>query len=69
MARTFSGGELDNVLAQIEKGHQLAGHCPDDDAMDRARRILTGETTEDEAYAELHAKYGMPETGHTCANV
>lgn len=43
-------------LVEIEKGQQLAGHFPSDEDLDRARRILTGEITPDEAYAELEAQ-------------
>jgi hypothetical protein len=49
--------DIDEAMAEIEKGQQLAGHYPDADALDRARRILIGELTEDEAYAEVDAKY------------
>lgn len=48
---------VENNLALIEKGQQLAGHFPDAEALDRARRILDGRTTSVEAYAELDAKY------------
>ena len=43
-------------LVEIEKGQQLAGHFPSAEALDRARRILIGEITPDEAYAEIEAK-------------
>ena len=55
-----TGGRVLDVaeaMAQIEKGQQLAGHFPDADALGRARRVLTGEITADEAYAELDALY------------
>lgn len=52
---------MEASLAEIEKGQQLAGHYPSAEAMDRARRILTGEITYEEARAELAAKYGIPE--------
>jgi len=54
--RVLSQDEIDALMAQIDKGQQLAGHFPDADALDRARRILTGEITLDEAYAEIDAK-------------
>ncbi len=41
----------------IEKAQQLAGHFPDAEALDRARRVLEGRTAPAEAYAELDAKY------------
>lgn len=40
----------------IEKTQQLAGHFPDAEALDRARRILEGRTTPAEAYVEIDAK-------------
>lgn len=49
---------VENDLEMIEKAQQLAGHFPNDEALDRARRVLEGETTSSEAYAELDAKYG-----------
>jgi hypothetical protein len=53
--------EIDLLMAEIEKGQQLASHFPDAEALSRARRVLTGETTPDEARAELDAKYGKDE--------
>lgn len=49
--------DLDEALAEIEKGQQLAGHFPDAEAMDRARRVLTGELTPDQARSELRELY------------
>ncbi|AVL97580.1 MULTISPECIES: hypothetical protein [unclassified Microbacterium] len=54
----MSEPKIENDLALIEKAQQLAGHFPDADALDRARRILNGSTTPAEAYAELDEKYG-----------
>ena len=48
---------VENDLTMIEKSQQLAGHFPDAEALDRARRVLDGRTTPVEAYAELDAKY------------
>ena len=48
---------VDGELAMIEKAQQLAGHFPDAEALDRARRVLEGRTAPAEAYAELDAKY------------
>jgi hypothetical protein len=42
---------------EIDKGQELAGHFPSTEALDRARRILIGEMTLDEARAEILAKY------------
>lgn len=53
----LSADEADVRLVEIEKGQQLAGHFPSEEALDRARRILTGEISPGEAYAELDAKY------------
>jgi hypothetical protein len=50
--------DVDQEMAMIEKGQQLAGHFPDADALGRARRGLEGTLTEADAFAELDAKYG-----------
>ena len=49
--------DVAEALAEIEKGQQLAGHFPDAEALDRARRLLSGEITSEEGRAELAAKY------------
>lgn len=49
--------DVEVALAEIEKGQQLAGHFPDAEALDRARRYLTGEITSEEGRTELAAKY------------
>ena len=49
--------EVEARMVEIEKGQQLAGHFPDEDALGRARRILEGELTLDEAFAEIDSKY------------
>lgn len=41
-------------LAAIQKGQQLAGHFPTDEMLDRARRVLSGELSPDEAEAEMN---------------
>ncbi len=51
--------DLDQAMAEIEKGQQLAGHFPDAAALNRARRVLAGELTEAEARAELDAEFPM----------
>ena len=48
---------VDQVMAEIEKGQQLAGHFPNAEALERARRVYTGETSPAEARAEIDAKY------------
>ena len=50
--------EVDEAMALIEKGQQLAGHFPDADALGRARRVLEGQLSGDDAMAEIRAKYG-----------
>lgn len=47
--------DVDQNMALIEKGQQLAGHYPSDEALNRARRVLTGELTPEAARAELNA--------------
>ena len=54
--QALSPDEVDARLVEIDKGQQLAGHFPDADALGRARRILIGEITTDEAFAEIDAK-------------
>jgi len=46
---------MENALACAEKGQQLAGHFPSPQDMERARRIVTGEVTVEQAEAEMHA--------------
>ena len=50
--------DVDQEMAMIEKGQQLAGHVPDAEALGRARRVLEGILSEADACAELDAKYG-----------
>lgn len=50
--------DVDWAMAGIEKGQQLAHHYPREEALGRARRILTGEISYDEAIAELDREYG-----------
>lgn len=56
-ARTI---DVEQEMALVEKAQQLAGHFPNAEALGRARRILEGTMTEDEARAEVAAKYGFP---------
>lgn len=53
----FSDRMKRSLLAEIEKGQQLAGHFPDADALDRAARILEGDLSAADAWAEFDAKY------------
>jgi hypothetical protein len=55
--RVLSADDAESRLVEIEKSAELAGHSPNPDAVDRARRILNEETSPDEARAELVAKY------------
>lgn len=55
--RIFTPEEAASRLAGIEKGQQLAGHFPSDIALGRARRILLGELTPEEARTEILAAY------------
>lgn len=57
-ARTPDEAALAEAMAQIEKGQQMAGHHPDGEALERARRVLAGELTRDDAIAEIKVKYG-----------
>lgn len=52
--------DVEQEMALVEKAQQLAGHFPDAEALGRARGILEGTMTEDEARAEVAAKYGFP---------
>lgn len=45
--------DVEQALAAIEKGQQLAGHFPSAEDMDAARRILTGEMSPAEAEVDL----------------
>jgi hypothetical protein len=47
--------DVEQSLAAIEKGQQLAGHFPSAEDMEAARKILTGEITPEEAEADLQA--------------
>lgn len=47
--------QVRQALAAIEKGQQLGGHQPDAESLDRARRILTGEVSPENARIELDA--------------
>jgi len=57
--RTGRQVDVDQTMAMIEKSQQLAGHFPDAEALGRARRILDGELTAEQAYDELDAKYAQ----------
>lgn len=51
--------EVNQAMAAVEKAQQLAGHFPDEEALTRTRRVLTGEVSYKEARAEIDRKYGF----------
>ena len=53
----LSGDELEQRLAEIEKTAELADPEPNPAAADRARRILIGEITGEQALDEIWAAY------------
>lgn len=46
---------IEQGLAVIEKGQQLAGHFPSEVMMDRAHRVLDGRLTAADAETEMNA--------------
>ncbi|TFB82343.1 hypothetical protein [Cryobacterium luteum] len=46
--------DIERAMAVIEKGQQLAGHFPSAEALDSARRVLTGELSPEGAEIELN---------------
>ncbi|WP_144757180.1 hypothetical protein [Curtobacterium pusillum] len=56
-ARTI---DVEQEMALVEKGQQLAGHFPNAEALGRARRILEGTLSPEDARAEVAAKHGFP---------
>ncbi|WP_392423955.1 hypothetical protein [Barrientosiimonas humi] len=53
----LSEREMQNILAMVEKGQQLAGHFPSDEDMAAARRILTGESTYEAEMADFEERH------------
>lgn len=47
--------DIEQAMAVIEKGQQLAEHFPSAEALDSARRVLTGELSPEGAEIELDA--------------
>ena len=47
----------DEIMAEIEKGQQLADHFPSKEALDRGRRVLVGELSISDARQELRVKH------------
>jgi hypothetical protein len=52
--------DVEQEMALVEKGQQLAGHFPSAEALGRARRILEGTLSPEDARAEVAAKHGFP---------
>ncbi|WP_420367096.1 hypothetical protein [Curtobacterium sp. L1-20] len=52
--------DVEREMALIEKAQQLGGHFPNAEALGRARRILEGTLTVEQARAEVAAKHGFP---------
>ena len=46
------------LMAEMEKGQQVAGHQPSAEALERAERVLDGKMSFDEARREIVARYG-----------
>ena len=53
LPRVLVGNDLERAMAEVEKGQQLAGHFSDASALDRARRILTGKTSFEDALCKF----------------
>lgn len=51
--RSLTSAQVEQALAAIEKGHQLEGKQLSASALDRARRILTGELSPEDARLEM----------------
>jgi predicted Zn-dependent peptidase len=49
--------EIDSLMAQVEKGQQLAGHFPSEEDLAQAKRVLLGEITLEESFAEIEAAF------------
>lgn len=56
-AEALAGRDLEQAMAMVEKGQQLAGHFPDREALDRAEAILRGDLTYGQARAQILAMY------------
>lgn len=52
--------DVEQEMALVEKGQQLAGHFPNAEALGRARRILEGTLSPEDARAEVAVKHGFP---------
>jgi hypothetical protein len=54
--RTLTEHEIQMEMAAIEGSAALAGHTRSQPALDRAERILRGQMTSEEAWAEFEAE-------------
>lgn len=55
--RRVSSNARRQLMAEMEKGQQLAGHQPTPEALARAERVIDGELTLDQARQEILARY------------
>lgn len=53
--QSLTSAQVERALAAIEKGHQIEGKQPSASALDRARRVLTGELSPEDARLEMDA--------------
>ena len=53
----LSADEIESRLAEVKKSATQAGYLSNADAVDRVRRLLTGQISLDAAQAEILAKY------------
>lgn len=56
-SRRVSARSRRQLMAELEKGQQIAGHQPNADALGRAERVLDGKLTLEEARQEIVARY------------
>lgn len=55
--------DVDQAMAEVEKGQQLAGHFPNERALTQGRRVLLGKLSADEAVAEVLSSYRDDQSG------
>ncbi|MFT4187141.1 MAG: hypothetical protein QM621_01010 [Aeromicrobium sp.] len=53
----MSPEQADRLMIEVEKGQQVAGHFPSAVALDRARRVLDGTITPEQALREITARF------------
>jgi len=56
---TMSDHEIEKVILNINGSFAVDGMIVTQEEEDRARRLLRGEITIEEAHAEIYAKYGL----------